>query len=136
MTEYTLNRVRLAEDDETRYPQSHNLHSRYTINTSEIDVPLHGCMWLDTTPSHASQAWPGKDLVSLRRQRQETCERRTRSQPHKSFNPMLQFLVCYSTNTEYLLYARHSVSSGSIAVTESVMASESTDLSLAGEMER
>lgn len=49
---------------------------------------------------------------------------------------MLQFLVCYSTNTEYLLYARHSVSSGSIAVTESVMASESTDLSLAGEMER
>ena len=148
MTEYTFNRVRLAEDDETRYPQSHNLHSRYTINTSEIDVPLHGCMWLDTqtdleppaetcrTPSHTSQAWPGKDLVSLRRRRQETCERRTRSQPHKSFNPMLQFLVCYSTNTEYLLYARHSVSSGSIAVTESVMASESTDLSLAGEMER
>ena len=62
-------------------------------------------------------------------------ESRAQSQPHKPFNPMLQFFVCYSTNTEYLLHARHSVSSGRIAVTESAMTSVSIDLSLAGEME-
>ena len=78
----------------------------------------------------------GKDLVSLRQRRQETCESRTQSEPHKSFNPMLQFLVCYSTNTGDLLYDRHSVGSGSIAGTESEMTSDSTDLSQAGEMER
>ena len=75
MTKYTLNRVRLAEDDETLYPQSHNLHSHYTTNSSEIDVPLHGCLWLETqtdlelpaetcrTPNHASQAWPGEKTL-------------------------------------------------------------------------
>lgn len=60
-------------------------------------------------------------------------ESRTQSQPRKPFNPMLQFLVCYSTNTEYLLHARHSVSSGRIAVAESVMTSDSTDLSGGGD---
>ena len=99
----------------------------------QISSPLQRRAGLPTMHLRQGQR---KDLVSLRRRRQENCESRTQSEPHKSFNPMLQFLVCYSTNTGDLLYDRHSVGSGSIAGTESEMTSDSTDLSQAGEMER